>query len=208
MATTKNITMKQFNGTDYDTLYPKTVAAQIDDVYSKNETYPKSQLYTQSQLYTRQQILSDATKTLYGLGSSAIPDDVFSWIAQETSKIATGSYVGTGTYGSNNPNSLTFDFVPKAVFMIGTKDSDGVHHAYMFGYDSGGNGLSQHTAMYYELLTTNYVESVGFGMPYGSGKSNFGKRSNDGKTFSWYADYSSSYQFNDAGTTYYYMAIY
>ena len=80
MATTKNITMKQFNGTDYDTLYPKTVAAQIDDVYSKNETYPKSQLYTQSQLYTKQQVLSDATKTLYGLNSNAVPDDVFSWI--------------------------------------------------------------------------------------------------------------------------------
>ena len=62
MATTKNITMKQFNGTDYDTLYPKTVAAQVDGVYSQ------------------QQVLSDATKTLYGLGSSAIPDDVFSWI--------------------------------------------------------------------------------------------------------------------------------
>lgn len=77
MATTKNITMKQFNGTDYDTLYPKTVAAQIDDVYSKNETYSKSQLYTQSQLYTKEQVLSDATKTLYGLGSSAVPDDVF-----------------------------------------------------------------------------------------------------------------------------------
>lgn len=77
MATTKKITMKQFNGTDYDTLYPKTVAAQIDDVYSKDETYPKSQLYTQSQLYTRQQILSDATKTLYGLGTGAVPDDAF-----------------------------------------------------------------------------------------------------------------------------------
>ena len=115
MATTKNITMKQFNGTDYDTLYPKTVAAQIDDVYSKSETYPKSQLYTQSQLYTKQQVLSNATKTLYGLGSSAIPDDVFSWIAQETSRIATGSYVGTGTYGPNNKNSLTFPFSPKFV---------------------------------------------------------------------------------------------
>ena len=80
MATTKNIIMKQFNGTDYDTLYPKTVAAQIDDVYSKDETYPKSQLYTQSQLYTRQQILSDATKALYGLNSAAIPNDVLSWI--------------------------------------------------------------------------------------------------------------------------------
>lgn len=27
-------------------------------------------------------------------------------------KIAVGSYVGTGTYGSSNPNSLTFDFSP------------------------------------------------------------------------------------------------
>lgn len=37
MATNKNITMKQFNGVDYDTLYPKTIASQIDDVYSKDE---------------------------------------------------------------------------------------------------------------------------------------------------------------------------
>ena len=32
MATTKNITMKQFNGTDYDTLYPKTVYNQVSGV--------------------------------------------------------------------------------------------------------------------------------------------------------------------------------
>lgn len=38
MATNKNITMKQFNGVDYDILYPKTIASQIDDVYSKSET--------------------------------------------------------------------------------------------------------------------------------------------------------------------------
>lgn len=37
MATNKNITMKQFNGVDYDTLYPKTIASQVDDVYSKDE---------------------------------------------------------------------------------------------------------------------------------------------------------------------------
>lgn len=37
MATNKNITMKQYNGVDYDTLYPKTIATQIDDVYSKDE---------------------------------------------------------------------------------------------------------------------------------------------------------------------------
>lgn len=30
MATNKNITMKQYNGVDYDTLYPKTIASQVE----------------------------------------------------------------------------------------------------------------------------------------------------------------------------------
>ena len=44
MATTKNITMKQFNGTDYDTLYPKTVYNQVSGVapagYGLGESTP------------------------------------------------------------------------------------------------------------------------------------------------------------------------
>ena len=59
MATEKNITMKQFNGTDYDTLYPKTKVEQVEGAYSQ------------------QQILTDSTKGLYGLGADAVPDDVF-----------------------------------------------------------------------------------------------------------------------------------
>lgn len=31
--------------------------------------------------------------------------------------IYTTSYVGTGTYGQNNPNTLTFDFVPEIVII-------------------------------------------------------------------------------------------
>lgn len=37
MSTNKNITMKQYNGIDYDTLYPKTTASQViglDDISS------------------------------------------------------------------------------------------------------------------------------------------------------------------------------
>lgn len=30
MATEKDITMKQYNGTDYDTLYPKTTLEQVN----------------------------------------------------------------------------------------------------------------------------------------------------------------------------------
>ena len=39
-------------------------------------------------------------------------------------KIETGSYVGTGTYGSSNPNTLTFPFDPKLVVVTGTSDSN------------------------------------------------------------------------------------
>lgn len=34
-----------------------------------------------------------------------------------TVKIETGSYTGTGTYGASNPNTLTFSFEPKIVFI-------------------------------------------------------------------------------------------
>lgn len=37
MASVKNITMREYNGTDYDTLYPKTIASQVDGVYNKTE---------------------------------------------------------------------------------------------------------------------------------------------------------------------------
>jgi hypothetical protein len=32
-------------------------------------------------------------------------------------KIQTGSYVGTGTYGADNPCSLTFNMIPKILFV-------------------------------------------------------------------------------------------
>ena len=35
----------------------------------------------------------------------------------DKARIEMGSYVGTGTYGSSNPNSLTFDFAPKLVII-------------------------------------------------------------------------------------------
>lgn len=59
MSVEKNITMRQFNGVDYDTLYPKTKIEQVEGAY------------------TQQQILADSTKTLYGFESTATPDDLF-----------------------------------------------------------------------------------------------------------------------------------
>ena len=41
-------------------------------------------------------------------------------------QVATGNYVGTGTYGSGNPNKLTFDFEPQLVIV---SEGDSATHA-------------------------------------------------------------------------------
>lgn len=88
-----------------------------------------------SNYYTKLQTIAEDTKTEYGLQSGAIPDDVFSILANAVlykngqiigvngspingiSKIEAGNYVGTGTSGSSSPNSITFQFPPKIVFI-------------------------------------------------------------------------------------------
>lgn len=71
LATNKNITMKQFNGTDYDTLYPKTKVEQVEGAY------------------TQQQILADSTKALFGLDSNAVPNDAFDRLARAPIPVGT-----------------------------------------------------------------------------------------------------------------------
>ena len=79
MASEKNITMRQFNGVDYDTLYPKTKAEQVEGIYSKQE------------------ILSDSTKALYGLDSGAVPNDVLAILGKLNSYYWWRKYSGTPT---------------------------------------------------------------------------------------------------------------
>ena len=202
MATNKNITMKQFNGTDYDTLYPKTVAAQIDDVYSKSEVYSKAETYSQSQLYTQAQTLTDATKTLYGLNSSAVPDDVL--VAIKTMfngrvRIASGTYSGTGVCGESNKSSLTLPFAPELLILYragsigmasGCRDNQEGHFAILPKHVSAFD-MVVYDGSYY----TEYTDYISF----------------SGQTVTWYLQISQSRyagaQFNASGTTYGYLAI-
>lgn len=95
MAVEKDITMKQFNGTDFDTLYPKTLGSQVEDIY------------------TEEQMLSDSTKTLLGLSSTATPDDAFQKIdsdfcaqTDEIEKVGTIKYTVLN-HGNGVPNNWT-----------------------------------------------------------------------------------------------------
>lgn len=181
MATEKNIIMKQFNGTDYDILYPKTIASQVDNVYNKTET------------------LATSTAALYGKDATAVPDEIFAAIrpliatAQETAnsraKIAYGTYTGTGTYGADNSNRLTFDFEPQLVI---------VQNANYMAYDSSSSSDVK-KAM---LIMLRHLETV-----YLSQATMAVQIAWAGNDVSWYSTDGASYQLNIAENTYNYFAL-
>ena len=98
MATNKNITMRQFNGTDYDTLYPKTKVEQVEGAY------------------TQQQILADSTKTMFGLGTDAVPDDAFLALSKAVTKKVIMEH--TWEVGSETPvfvDLTTIDYTKRII---------------------------------------------------------------------------------------------
>ena len=106
-------------------------------------------------------------------------------ISETSVKIVTGSYVGTGTYGEDNPNTLTFDFEPKVV-MISRSD----------GSDSHGGILFIHGQLQYSQWGTYGGSAYGL-----SGEIEW-----EGNSVSWYSDKLSG-QFNLANITYFFAAI-
>lgn len=155
-------------------------------------------------------LLKDATAALFGLSANAVPDDVFAKVkalvdanttlANTRAKIASGSYTGTGTYGKDNPTSLTFDFVPKFVFMTGYQKSSSVMP---FFYDANSKSIY---GIDVAMLTTSYKAGLGFRYGSSSG-SMYSKKSDDGKTIYWYETTGAAYQTNTSGYTYYWVAI-
>lgn len=103
-------------------------------------------------------------------------------------RIQTGSYTGTGTYGASNPNSITFSFAPKIIFM---RDN---------------TGGTTYNPVFPQLLSTSYAGALGF-------ISNNGfniKKSSDGKTFTWYTTSTLNPpmdQCNESGWTYVCCAV-
>lgn len=118
-------------------------------------------------------------------------------------RIATGSYTGTGTYGKSNPNSLTFDFPVKVLFI--TAYSQKPYDIAEVGSYTGGSD-EYTTGSLVETWPTTFNSGVGFGQS----SYKYGRKSADGKTFEWYTfgggDYAY-YQANESGKIYRYIAI-
>ena len=105
-------------------------------------------------------------------------------------KIATGSYTGTGKYGPSNPNSLTLDFVPQLILI--------------FWAHSGGNApnaiawLSKDMGFSYKPAGSNgqwyYTYPITVLPP-------------NGTDMRWYSPADVSAQMNGSGVEYRYFAI-
>lgn len=108
------------------------------------------------------------------------------------------SYIGTGTYGSSNPCSLTFDFAPKVVmFLRGYKES-----STQFNYLYGSYG-SDSLVIISADLSNIFAVYNGFGR-YNSA---YAKKDLSGRTITWYSNEGSNSQANASGVTHYFLAI-
>ena len=228
MATTKNITMKQFNGTDYDTLYPKTKVEQVENLTPssigavnksgdtmtgnlKVPTLDVAQDVSAGYIYGETNSLNirggnPNTGTMHYLNikdSGVYVDNQL--VCHEgnlqsvgAAQIVTGSYVGNGYSGQSHPMTINVGFVPK-LFWICLKIYDNV------AYTIPGGGIQEDNGLFINPFTKYYCS----------------KRSTShyyvtviwGSTIRWYGsvDFDDTthgeYQFNEAGVAYYWVAI-
>lgn len=190
-----NIQMSYYNGSSYTNLYPKTTVSNLTDLSGSTN------------------ILSSSTKTTLGLASTAVPDNAFSTLASmvnSRAKIATGSYVGTGTYGASNPCSLTFDFSPNLIlffkkYIINVGGPPSVHFNGFADYDGY---MNNYYFLLTSILTTDYAQT---GLPYGGGRDSsesksYAKKESNGRKVYWYSTDSAYAQLN-SDDTYYYVSF-
>lgn len=169
------------NGENY---YLATAAMKI----STEKTAPGDWEYVQSS--SRSAYPDSGTQDGYEYEYLGIPFDN----AVTASKIETGSYVGTGTYGKANPNTLTFGFVPKFVWIYGFKRNDA-------WYDAGD----------VTKVPVGIIPEGDFGRHFppcsSTESSNTAYSKRVGTTLSWYNTGSAGDQLNYSDSTYYYIAI-
>ena len=118
-------------------------------------------------------------------------------------KVILGSYVGTGKSGKSNPNHITLAEPFKLLCIYG------IQHTDSYTSISGSNICNIIPS---SIIPTEYTSGFGFGMGYHyNPRDTYGKKSTDGKTFSWYYDLSptsaADVQFNASGVVYHYYAI-
>lgn len=114
-------------------------------------------------------------------------------------KIEIGSYVGTGTYGSSNPLSITTQFDANLISIIATEATESTIPNV---FTSGGAACP----VIMSHVGTDWTRGIGFSLNGTDQTNTWAKKSTDGKTLFWYGNYLDDCA-NESGRTYHYIAI-
>ena len=120
-------------------------------------------------------------------------------------RVQSGSYTGTGTYGSGSPKSITCGFAPK-IFFITNYPFLAASASYMGGNVAATFAMDAVTTSGYQFFNHD---------SYGVVRKSYVSKTSDGKTIKFYSTWSdsgttensSAGQFNTSGTKYYWIAI-
>lgn len=216
----QNIEMKHLNGSGtYDTLYPKTLGSNviISDAVAmelglgSGATVDQAlDFFSEYNLYWWRRRPFDNPDSDWEYIKSTMEDAypigvadgyMYEYLgipfsnAVTAPKIVLGSYIGTGMAGADNPTTLSFDFVPKILFL------STVDNLYFQFKDVGGPN-------YYMMIngiTKAFIDQSANDVTSTSLLINW-----EGKTVSWYHESDLPYagsQFNTLNQKYLYVAI-
>lgn len=174
----------QSNITDAQVLKGKFIERRDENgtIFKQNVVYyiPEDAVIS-GDAYTSDKIYVDRYQPVTGY--AAIPaGTTIEYLGKlgDKARVQVVSYVGTGTYGADNPNSLTFDFVPKIVMIRCGHGGESVYFDAIYGMRE---------------VTTDF--SSGYYVTVKWSK----------KTLSWYSVDTESEQMNYSGYKYYAIAI-
>lgn len=206
--------------TDRNVQYPQRYQLQkvegTDDIY---DLIPAPGTITEEgTIINKFALLKDKTAALFsGLPENPVPDDVLTILANAALlkngelesvsgiiipqvKMETVSYVGTGTYTSSNPTSVTFSFSPDIVIAMYYKTTEGAIYRLFNGETS---------VMFKDTLSETFQPYRGFSAGNILAEYTYGKINTDGKTYFWYLaqGQNAAFQLNASGYEYYFLGI-
>ena len=126
---------------------------------------------------------------IIGRQTTTYTNEEIDGMIQGTPKIEIGSYVGTGEYGASNPNSLTFSFVPKIVF-LGISSNNPSAGFIVSGFNAIPWGAQRQIGLASSFTNPN-ANTFSF----------------SGTTMTWYNNRIADNQLNGLNIIYYYIAF-
>lgn len=145
---------------------PDSTSFSVSSGWISIDTYQECSLFEKIEA-RETTFLNSTNRNAYATGT--FDGYTYEFLGQlgEKSRVSQGRYVGTGTYGSNNQCSLTFEFSPKFLFITSSNNNLFLYamigQATSYSSSSGANTFlfSGNTVSWYSTTANSQLNAVG-----------------------------------------------